>query len=130
MASHTGNDGSVYVGSNAVAELIDWSFDTTANTVSDTVMGDSWETSKVTTKAWSGSLNVQWDTSDTNGQEGLKEGDEVTLNMYPRGNTTGMPKYYGLIQVTGVSRTGSNPEIIKASISFNGTDVLTQDTVA
>lgn len=130
MASHIGKDGSVYVGSNAVAELIDWSIDTTANTVNDTVMGDTWETSKVTTKSWSGSINAQWDPSDTTGQEGLKEGDEVTLNMYPLGNTSGLVYWSGTIQVTGVSRTGSNPEIVKASVSFNGTGELTQSTVA
>ena len=130
MASHIGKDGSVYVGSNAVAELIDWSIDTTANTVNDTVMGDTWETSKVTTKAWSGSINVQWDPSDTTGQEGLKEGDEVTLNMYPLGNTSGLVYWSGTIQVTGVNRTGSNPEIVKASVSFTGNGELTQSTVA
>ena len=130
MASHIGKDGSVYVDGVAVAELIDWSIDTTANTVNDTVMGDTWETSKVTTKAWSGSINVQWDPSDTTGQEGLKEGDEVTLNMYPLGNTSGLVYWSGTIQVTGVSRTGSNPEIVKASVSFNGTGELTQSTVA
>ena len=130
MASHIGKDGSVYVGGNAVAELIDWSIDTTANTVNDTVMGDTWETSKVTTKSWSGSINVQWDPADTTGQEGLKEGDEVTLNMYPLGNTSDLVYWSGTIQVTGVSRTGSNPEIVKASVSFNGTGELTQSTVA
>ena len=42
MATYTGKNGAVYVGVNAVAEIKDWSLETTSETVSDTVMGDSW----------------------------------------------------------------------------------------
>ena len=130
MTTHVGKDGQVYSGSNAIAEVEDWSFDTTANIVSDTAMGDDWETSKVTTKAWSGSMNVMWDPSDSTGQETLEAGAELTLKLYPTGNTSGQIEYSGSALISGVTRNGSKGDLVKASVSFTGTGAVTQATVA
>ena len=52
MATSIGKDGAVYVDSqsNAVAEVRDWSLETTSEVVNDTVMGDTWMTNKATQK--------------------------------------------------------------------------------
>ena len=130
MTAHVGKSGAVYSGANAVAEVLTWSIDVTANTVSDTAMGDDWETHQVTTKSWSGSLECNWDPSDSTGQDTLSEGAEVTLNLYPTGNTSSNTQFSGTAIVTGVSRNGSTTEIVKLSVSFQGTGALTESVVA
>lgn len=129
MATYVGKDGAVYVGSNAVLEVEDWTIDVTANVVNDTAMGDDWETNKATTKAWTASISVMWDSGDTTGQEALDEAAEVTFKVYPTGNTSGNTEYSGTAIVTGISRTGSKGELVKASISLTGSGALSQATV-
>ena len=41
MANHKGSEGVVKIGSDTIAEVKDWSFDETADTTEDTVMGDA-----------------------------------------------------------------------------------------
>ncbi len=65
MATHTGSEGTVKVGANAVAEIRSFSIDSTADTAEDTTMGDSYRTYKTTLKGWSGSLDCFWDETDT-----------------------------------------------------------------
>lgn len=129
MTAYVGTSGAVYSGANAIAEVLSWSIDVTANTTPSTAMGDTWETHEVTTKAWSGSLECNWDPSDTNGQDTLAAGDEVTIKVYPTGNTSGNTEFSGTVKVTGVSRSGSTPEIVKLSVSFQGTGALAEATV-
>ena len=50
MATYTGQDGAVYVGTDAVGEVRDFSVEQTSEVVADTVMGDSWVTNKATLK--------------------------------------------------------------------------------
>ena len=130
MATATGKDGAVYVGSNAVAEIRDWSLETTSEVVNDTVMGDAWMTNKATQKSWTASFNAFWDDSDTTGQQALTEGSEVTLNLYPEGNTSTKTYWTGSAIITSVSKSASFDGLIEASFSATGNGSLTEDTVA
>ena len=129
MATQTGKDGAVYVGANAVAEVRDWSLEVTSEVVADTVMGDSWVTNKATLKSWTASFNAYWDDTDTNGQGALVEGAEITLNLYPEGNTSGDTYYSGTAIVTSVSRTASFDGMIEAAFSVTGNGTLSESTV-
>lgn len=129
MATSTGKDGAVYVGANAVAEIRDWSLETTSEVVNDTVMGDTWMTNKATQKSWTSSFNAYWDDSDTTGQGALDEGSEVTLNLYPEGNTSGNTYWTGTAIITSVSKSASFDGLIEASFSATGNGALTEDTV-
>lgn len=130
MATSTGKDGAVYVGANAVAEIRDWSLETTSEVVNDTVMGDTWMTNKATQKSWTSSFNAFWDDSDTTGQGALDEGSEVTLNLYPEGNTTGNTYWTGTAIITSVSKSASFDGLIEASFSATGNGALTESTVS
>ncbi len=44
MATHTGSEGTVKVGANAIAEIRSYSLEETADTAEDTSMGDSYRT--------------------------------------------------------------------------------------
>lgn len=129
MATSTGKDGAVYNGSNAVAEIRDWSLETASEVVNDTVMGDTWMTNKATQKSWTSSFNAFWDDSDTNGQQALTEGSEVTLNLYPEGNTSGNTYWTGTAIITSVSKTASFDGLVEASFSATGNGALTESTV-
>lgn len=130
MATQTGKDGAVYIGANAVAEIRDFSLETTSEVVADTVMGDDWVTNKPTLKSWTASVNAYWDDTNTTGQGALVEGAEITLNMYPEGNTSGDTYYYGAAIVTSVSRSQSFDGMIEASFSVTGNGPLTQGAVS
>lgn len=130
MATHVGKDGAVYVGANAVAEIRDWSLEQTSEVVNDTVMGDTWMTNKATQKSWTSSFNAFWDETDTNGQGALTVGSEVTLNLYPEGNTSGDTYWSGSAIITSVSNSASFDGLVEASFSATGNGELTEDTVA
>ena len=129
MATHKGSEGTVKVGANAVAEIRSYSIEESADTLEDTSMGDSARTYKPSLTSFSGSLDVFWDETDTNGQGALTIGSQVTLNVYPEGSDTGDSYYTGTAIVTGVTRSASFDGLVEASISVQGTGALTPDEV-
>jgi predicted secreted protein len=129
MATHKGSEGTVKVGSNAIAEIRSYSIEESADTIEDTSMGDSARTYKASLTQFSGSIDVFWDETDTSGQGALDVGSEVTLNFYPEGDTSGDTYYSGSAIVTGVTRTGSFDGMVEASISVQGNGALTESTV-
>ncbi len=132
MSTFLGKEGAVYIGSNAVAEVRDFSVETTAETVDATVMGSSGDfmVKKATQKSWTASVNCYYDSSDTNGQLAMDEGSEVALKLYPEGNTTGKKYYYGQLIITSISRSASFDGLVEISFSGDGTGALTEDAAA
>ena len=129
MAVHKGSEGTVKVGANAIAEIRSYSLEESADTLETTTMGDSARTYLPSLSTFSGSVDVYWDESDTTGQGALTIGAEVTLNVYPEGDTSGDTYYTGSAIVTGVTRSGSFDGMVEASISVQGTGALTSTTV-
>lgn len=130
MATHTGSEGTVKVGSNAVAEIRSYSVEQTSDTVEDSTMGDVWRTHKPTLKSWTASVDVYWDETDTTGQGALTVGSEVTLNLYPEGASTGDSYFTGTGIVTGKTVTASFDGMVESTISVQGTGTLTTGTAA
>lgn len=130
MATNIGKDGAVYSGTNAVAEIKDWSLETTSETVDTTVMGDDWMTHTATQKSWTASFTANWDPSDTNGQQTLTEGASVTLKLYPTGNTSSNIEWSGTATITSVSKTASFDGMVEASFSAQGDGALAEATVS
>lgn len=128
MATYAGKDGAVYQGTNAVAEVKDWTLETTAATQDDTVMGDEWTTVKTTLKSWTASFSAVWSDDDTNGQLAFVEGASLTLNLYPTGNTTGNVEWSGSCIVTSVSKPASVDGLVEASFTVMGSGALTTGT--
>ena len=127
MSTVTGKSGVIYLGANQIAEVRDWSIEQTQNRVDDTVMGDSWTTGKTTTKSWSGSVNVYYDSAETDIT--LVTGSDVVLKLYPEGETSGLKYYQGTAHVTSISQTASFDGMVEASFSVEGTGALTIETV-
>lgn len=129
MANHKGSEGTVKVGSNAVAEIRSFSIEETADTLEDTSMGDSARTYLASLTSWSGTVDVFWDETDTNGQGALDVGSSVTLNLYPEGADAADTYYTGTAIVTGKSVSSSFDGMVEASFSVQGTGALTETTV-
>jgi len=128
MATFDGNDGVVKVGSNTVTEVTDFSITENAETKDDTAMGDAWKTFKAGMKSWSVSITCHWDDTDTNGQEALTAGAEVTLNLYPEGATTGDDEMTGSAIITSVGVTMNKDGMVTRTFSAEGNGALTHGT--
>ena len=128
METHLGKEGTVQVGSNAIAEIRGFSIDETIDVVEDTSMGDSSKTYLASNKAFSGSVDVLYDETDTNGQTALSVGSSVTLNFAPEGTASGDVKLTGTAIVTGKSVTSSFDGLVESTISVQGTGGLTTGT--
>lgn len=130
MATHKGSEGLVKVGANTVAAVRSYSIEETGDTVEDSVIGTTARTYKPTLTSWTSSMDIYWDESDTTGQGALTIGAEVTVNLYPEGDTSGDTYYTGSAIVTGSSISASFDGMIEGSISLQGTGALSITTVA
>ena len=107
MATHAGSEGTVKSGANEIAEIRSFSLEESADTIEDTTMGDTSRTYLTGLKTFSGSVDVFWDETDTNGQVSFSVGASVTLAVYPEGATSGDTYYSGTAIVTGRTITSS-----------------------
>jgi len=130
MATFTGSDGVILVGTDQIAEVRSYSIDETMDTLEDTAMGDTSRTYKTSLKSFSGSADVFFDDTDTAGQGALTVGSEATLNVQFEGNTAGDHKMSGTVLITGRTISASFDGMVEASISFQGTGALTESTVS
>jgi hypothetical protein len=130
MATHTGSEGTVKVGStNSILEIRSYSVEETSDTAEDTSMGDSYRTFKTTLKAWTGSVDVFWDETDSTGQGALVVGSEVTVRFMPEGASSGDTYLTGSAIVTGKTITGSFDGMVESTITLQGTGSLSSATV-
>lgn len=128
MATHLGKEGTVQVGSNAIAEIRSFSVDESIDVVEDTSMGDSAKTYLASIKDFSGTIDVLFDETDTNGQTALSVGSSVTVNFAPEGTTSGDVKLTGTAIVTAKSVSSSFDGLVESTISIQGTGGLTTGT--
>ena len=129
MATHAGSEGTVKVGSNAIAEIRSFSIEETADTLEDTTMGDTARTYKSSLTSFSGSVDVLWDETDSSGQGALTIGASVTLNLYPEGDAASDTYLTGSAIVTGRSISSSYDGLDEMSITVQGNGALTTTTV-
>jgi len=129
MATHVGTSGVVKVGSNSVAEVTGFTIDETNDTVEDTSLTDTSKSYKALRKDATGTIECHWDETDTTGQTALAVGSEVTLNLYPEGDSSGDTYYTGTAIVTGVSQNVSLDGVISRSINVQFSGGVSTTTV-
>ena len=129
MANHTGSEGTVRVGANAVAEIRSFSIDETGDTIEDTALGDSFRSFKAGMRQWSGTIDTWWDETDTSGQGALDVGSSVTLNFLPEGADSGDTQIQGTALITSKTITSSFDGMVEASYGVTGTGGLTESTL-
>jgi len=129
MATFKGNDGVVLIGTDAMAEVISFSVDETADTIEDTAMGDTAKSYKASFTDFSGTVETYFDDTDT-AQTNCTAGSSITLNLQMEGNTSGDHKLTGSAIVTSRSIGVTSDGIVTATYSFQGTGGLTETTVS
>ena len=129
MATFKGNDGVVLIGTDAMAEVISFSVDETADTIESTSMGDSHKSYVASFKDFSGTVETYFDDTDT-AQNNCTAGDSITLNLQMEGNTSGDHKLTGSAIVTSRSIGVTSDGIVTATYSFQGSGGLTETTVS
>lgn len=130
MATVSGNSGDVYVGTNQVAEVKSFDITETDNIIEDTSMGDTSKSFKSGLNEASGTVTCHFDKSDSTGQEAMTIGAEITLNLYPEGNSTGNREISATAIITSVGVSESINEIVERSFGFTVSGAVTHGTVA
>jgi len=130
MANATGNGGVVKVGTNQVAEVISSSLDHEAVIIPDMVQGDTFETHKVGSQKFSGSVSALWDIADTTGQEAMTVGASVVLHLMLSGVATGDIDFNGTVTITSINRSSEQDAMVPVSFTFTGNGALTRSILA
>lgn len=130
MATHTGSEGTVHVGSSAaIAEIRSYNVNESADTIECTAMCNPARVYKSGLTSFDGTLDVFWDETDTNGQVALAIGASVDIKFYPEGAASGDTYYSGTAIVTSRSINASFDGMVEMSIGVQGTGALTTATV-
>ena len=129
MATHVGNEGRVYNGSNQIAEVVEYTVTERAVAVDDSQLTDDWDTNLEGSKSWSAEVTCQWDETDTNGQEAMTIGDGFTFHFQPEGNDSGDIKLSGSGRVTEVGLPVRRNNTVQRRFSIQGNGILTHSTV-
>ena len=129
MATHKGSEGLVKIGSNTVAEVVDFSFDENADTIETTALANSAHSFVSDLVGWSGSVDCFWDETDSTGQGAMTVGASVTMVLYPEGADSGDSYAQGTALIGTISRANAIGAMVTANFSFTGTGALAWATV-
>jgi len=126
----TGQEGSVKVGANSVAEIAEWSIDVSTDTAETTNFdGNGWKEYIATLSEWSGSITGNYDPSDTTGQKALINAffnkTKVTLTLFV--DKINNVKFSGDAYITSLPITVNVGDKVEFSCEFQGTGALAYD---
>lgn len=145
MATYTGHQGVVKIGTTAVAEVKDFSLEVTANTVDATTLNPSdaddagWTRSKIVNRSWTATVNCFYDDAASNGQIDMQNNlmqtaalmladTTVVLNLYNEGDATGKSYWSGDAMITSLSETVSGDGLVEISFTATGHGHLSVET--
>jgi predicted secreted protein len=125
MAAAAGKAGLVKIGTDTVANINNWSLDSSLDVLDTTEFGDSFKNYIAGLKDWKATVEGYWDcAADTVGQTALQTaflaGSSVTLKLYV--NATNY--YSGTAFITGFSPEAAVDDVVNISLEFQGSGVL------
>lgn len=127
MATITGNDGAVVVGSTTIAAVRNFSVEQTADTIETTVMGTDVRTYKKGLSSFSGSADIYFDPAEYDGAEaalsptaGAVGDGTVAVKFYLDQDAVNDLVFTGNVIITGYTVNSSMDGMVEASISFQG----------
>jgi hypothetical protein len=128
MASTAGSSGVFKIhqtdGSEAaVAEVRSYSFDSTADTIEKSVMGNTARTYLAGLGSSTVSVEVYWDSTD---QAQFDERATVFWELYPTGTGSGEKYYHGSGIVTGKTISAAFDGMTEASFSIQNSGAITE----
>jgi hypothetical protein len=130
MATFSGQLGGVRIGAVNLAEVRNFEVDIQADTVEDTVMGDTWKSNKAIQRSWTASVECFYDHTNTTGQNAFPVGATVALELYPNqippGAPQGVPRLTGNAIVVGRTIKSMHDGLVELSLSLTGDSTLTE----
>lgn len=135
MARYHGKNGSAVVGSTgAIAEINDWSLDSSRSMADASAMGEDDSRALPGQKTKSGSITCNFDQSDADGQEALETAHEsgvtVTLTLYERTPATGVKYWTGDVWIEKVGRKVPVGGKVERTFGFRSEGAMSRATVA
>ena len=137
MATHKGSSGVVKIIASAlgegtetpavVGEIRSFSIDETADTVEDTVMGDSVKTYLPSLKDATLTIDALWDDADAQ-QLALDTAATINWEIHPTGTGTGEKYYDGEGVVTSKTISASYDGLVEASFSIQCVGAIAEST--
>ena len=127
MATHFGKEGVVTAGGTGIGELTGYTLETTADVVEDTQLSDATKSFVAGRTAFSGSLEMSYDETDSP-QQTLTAGTTIAFILGPEGNSSGDEIFTGSGIVTGMNINVGLDSITTRSVTFQGTGTLTRGT--
>lgn len=132
MATKTGASGVVKVQVSGttvavVGEVRSFTFDGSADTIEDSVMGDTARTYKQGLATNTVSIECYWDEADAQ-QLILDERADIDFEIYPTGTGTGETYFSGGGIVTSRSITGAFDGMVEASFTIQCSGAITEAT--
>jgi len=132
MATHTGSEGTVKLGTvgadTAIGEIRSFTISETADTIENTTMGLTSRTYSVGLKTFSGSVECYFDPDDAK-QDEMVAGASLTLTAYPEGSDSADQYISGSVIITSADVSSSADGMVEASFSFQGTGAVTRGAV-
>lgn len=129
MANHTGQAGLVKLGTDVVGSVTGFSLDTTGDVIESSNLGSTARSYMAGRTSFTASVDANFDEADTSGQLALTVGSTVALKLYPEGADSGDYYWSGSAIVTGESHSVTLDDLIKSSMTLQGSGVLTRTTV-
>lgn len=131
MATTAGSSGVFKIsqtdGSEAqVVNVRSFSFDVTADTIENSVMGNTARTYVAGLSNSTLSIETYWDASD---QAEFDERETVYWELYPTGTGSGEKYYHGSGVVTGKTVSAAFDGMVEASFSIQNSGAVTEATV-
>lgn len=132
MATTKGSNGIVKVAANggsvtAVGEVRSFTLSESADTIEDSVMGDTARTYVASLSTASLSMDVYWDDADT-AQLVMDTKADVDWELYPTGTGTGEKYYSGGGLVTSKELTASFDGMVEGSFEIQVSGAVTEAT--
>ena len=121
MANYSGNTGTIKIGADQVAELLDYTISTGVATIDNSTVSDTEDTHLIGTGNWSASISCFWDDTDTAGQEVMKAGDSIT-HLFRPSSSSGI--FTGDATIEGLEVSVSRNNIVTASFTAKGDGAL------
>lgn len=131
MATTTGSSGVVKIAVKdgtlaVVGEVRSYTIDVTADTIEDSVIGDTARTYKQGLSSATLTVEVYWDEADAQ-QEILDERALVDFELFPTGTGAGQKSFEGTGVVTSRSITASFDGMVEASFSIQVSGAITEN---
>jgi len=123
MATHTGIEGVIHIGTDAIGEIRGWSYSEGVNIQDTTNLNATAETHTVGATNWNGSAEAFWDLDDT-AQTALTIGASVTLKFYPEGTASGDKGKTGTATVESITVNAATNDSQGISFTFKGNGAL------